>query len=120
MRGNKSPAVTATGRRGIYPKGMTVNRLVLGGNLAAGKTKAAREYLESLPGRFALHFIPTRLSWLNLVERWFSEITSKRIRQGDFRPVPELVKVARDYGETWNRSRRCFRWTKARKARSFL
>jgi len=47
-----------------------------------------------------------------MVERWFAEITNKRIRRGDFRSVPELVKAVGDYIETWNKSGRCFAWTK--------
>jgi len=45
-------------------------------NLAAHKTKAVYEFLENNPKRFVLHFIPTHSSWLNLVERWFAEITN--------------------------------------------
>jgi len=101
---------------------------IVADNLATGKTKAARECLESIPRRFVPHFIPTHSSWLNLFERWFEKITNKRIRCGDFRSVPELVKAVRDYIETWNKSGRRFSWTKVpgeilakvRKARSFL
>jgi transposase len=47
--------------------------------------------------RFALHFTPTSSSWLNLVERWFGELTRKRIRRGVFRSVPELVTAIEDF-----------------------
>ncbi len=43
--------------------------------------------------RYHLHFVPTGSSWLNLVERWFGEITRKRIRRGAFRNVPELSRA---------------------------
>ena len=46
--------------------------------------------------RFHMHFIPTGSSWLNLVERWFREITDKRIRRGVFKSVPELIKAIDD------------------------
>jgi hypothetical protein len=47
--------------------------------------------------RFHLHFIPTSSSWLNLVERWFREPTTKRLRRGVFRSVPDLVGVIYAY-----------------------
>jgi len=81
-------------------------------NLSTHKTQAVHEYMESVPGRFVAHFIPTHSSWLNLVERWFAEITSKRIRRGSFRSVPELAKAVKDYIKTWNKSWRSFSQTK--------
>jgi len=81
-------------------------------NLSAHKTKAVYEYLETRPKRFVLHFIPTHSSWLNLVERWFAEITNKRIRRGSFESVPELIRAIKDYIKTWNKSGRSFTWTK--------
>jgi transposase len=81
-------------------------------NLSAHKTKAVYDCLESVPGRFVLHFIPTHSSWLNLVERWFAEITNKRIRRGNFESVTELIKAIKDYIKTWNKSGRAFTWTK--------
>jgi transposase len=50
-------------------------------NYPTHKTKEVKEYFESVPGRFEAHFIPTHSSWLNMVERWFGEITNKRIRR---------------------------------------
>ena len=82
-------------------------------NLSAHKTKAVYEYLDSKPKRFVLHFIPTHSSWLNLVERWFAEITNKRIRRGNFKSVNELKKAIKDYIKTWNNSGRSFIWTKS-------
>ena len=81
-------------------------------NLSTHKAQAVREYMESVPGRFVMHFIPTHSSWLNLVERWFAEITNKRIRRESFRSVPELEKAIKDYIKTWNKSGRSFSWTK--------
>lgn len=81
-------------------------------NLSTHKTKAVYEYLKTRPKRFVLHFIPTHSSWLNLVERWFAEITNKRIRRGSFESVPELIQAIKDYIKTWNKSGRSFTWTK--------
>ena len=68
------------------------------------------EWLEAHP-RFHLHFIPTSASWLNLVERWFEEITRKRIRRGTFRSVPELTKAIYAYLRDTNKAPRPFIWT---------
>ena len=81
-------------------------------NLSAHKTKAVYEYLESVPGRFVFHFIPTHSSWLNLVERWFAEITNKAIRRGNFESVKELTNAIKEYIKAWNKSGRKFTWTK--------
>jgi len=62
--------------------------------------------------RFILHFTPTSSSWLNLVERWFGEITRKRIRRGVFRSVPELVAAIEDYIRCHNENPKPFVWTK--------
>jgi transposase len=61
--------------------------------------------------RFHLHFIPTSSSWLNLVERWFAELTRKRIRRGTFRNVPQLIKAIRTFLRENNRNPRPFVWT---------
>ena len=78
--------------------------------------------------RFHLHFIPTSSSWLNLVERWFREITDKRIRRGVFRSVNQLIEAIRAYIDEHNNSPRPFVWTakaqdileKVRRARAAL
>jgi transposase len=62
--------------------------------------------------RFHLHFTPTSSSWLNLVERWFGELTRQRIRRGVFRSVPELVDAIEDYIRVNNDSPKPFIWTK--------
>jgi transposase len=81
-------------------------------NLSAHKTKAVQEYFDSRPGRFVQHFIPTHSSWLNLVERWFAEITNKQIRRGSYKSVSELKKAIKEYIKAWNKSGRSFTWTK--------
>ena len=62
--------------------------------------------------RFHFHFIPTSSSWLNLVERWFGEITRKRIRRGVFGSVEELEKAIEDYIAHNNANPKPFVWTK--------
>ena len=59
-----------------------------------------------------LHFTPTSSSWLNLVERWFGEITRKRIRRGVFKNIQELVDVIEEYIRYNNEDPKPFVWTK--------
>ena len=61
--------------------------------------------------RFISHFVPTSSSWLNLVERWFGELTSKRIRRGSFRSVDDLQNAIREFLEAWNENPKPFIWT---------
>jgi transposase len=61
--------------------------------------------------RYHLHFTPTGASWLNLVERWFAEITRKRIRRGTFQSVTELNPAISEYLRENNRNPRPFIWT---------
>lgn len=72
---------------------------------------SVKAWLEKHP-RFILHFTPTSSSWLNLVERWFGEITRKRIRRGVFRSVPELVAAIEEYIRYYNEDPKPFVWTK--------
>jgi transposase len=61
--------------------------------------------------RFHMHFTPTSASWLNLVERWFREITDKRIRRGVFKSVDDLVAAIMEYLEANNVNPKPFVWT---------
>jgi transposase len=61
--------------------------------------------------RFHIHFIPTSSSWLNLVERWFRDITQKRIRRGSFHSVPVLIQAILEYVDLNNQSPKPFVWT---------
>ncbi|MEN3357744.1 MAG: hypothetical protein V7637_1726 [Mycobacteriales bacterium] len=61
--------------------------------------------------RFHLHFIPTSSSWLNMVERWFSELTEKAIRRGVFKSVPDLIAAIEAYLQANNNDPRPFVWT---------
>ena len=62
--------------------------------------------------RFHLHFTPTSSSWLNLVERWFAELTRKRIRRGAFKSLSDLIKVIESYIKNNNQNPKPFIWTK--------
>jgi transposase len=61
--------------------------------------------------RFHLHFIPTSSSWLNMVERWFRDLTDKRLRRGSFRTVRELIAAIQEYVAHHNQNPRVFSWT---------
>jgi len=61
--------------------------------------------------RFQLHFTPTSSSWLNLVERWFRDLTDKAIRRGVFHSVPDLIAAIEDYLQAHNADPKPFVWT---------
>jgi transposase len=82
-------------------------------NVSSHKTKEVQDFLRSRIGRFVLHYTPTHSSWLNLIERWFSEITSKRIRRGSWDSMKGLKAAIMDYILYWNDSGRTFIWTKS-------
>jgi len=79
-------------------------------NYGTHKHPRVQTWLKRHP-RFQLHFIPTSSSWLNMVERWFREITDKRIRRGSFRNVPELIQAISGYIETHNQNPQAFVWS---------
>jgi len=79
-------------------------------NYGTHKAPAVKAWLAKHP-RFACHFIPTSSSWLNMVERWFRELTDKAIRRGAFVSVPDLEKSIADYLAAWNENPRPFIWT---------
>jgi transposase len=81
-------------------------------NYATHKKPEVKDWLAKHP-RFHLHFIPTSSSWLNLVERWFSKITTERIRRGVFTSVPELERAIHAYIERNNDDPKPFVWTKS-------
>ena len=80
-------------------------------NSATHKTPAIQKWLTAHP-RFVLHFTPTSSSWLNLVERWFAELTTKKLRRGAHRSVRQLNSDIRAWIETWNQDPKPFVWTK--------
>ncbi|WP_392838571.1 IS630 family transposase [Streptomyces sp. LN500] len=80
-------------------------------NYATHKTPVIKKWLLSHP-RFHLHFTPTGSSWLNLVERWFAELTNKQIRRGVHRSVQALEKDIRNWIAAWNTDPKPYVWTK--------
>jgi len=91
------------------PEGMDLHLIV--DNYSTHKHPKVQRWIQR-HGRFHLHFIPTSSSWLNLVERWFGEITRKRIRRGAFKSVKDLIEAIENYIRTNNRNPRPFVWTK--------
>jgi transposase len=81
-------------------------------NYATHKTPAIHQWLLKHP-RFHLHFTPTSSSWLNLVERWFAELTSRKLRRSAHRSVTELEDDIRKWINEWNKNPKPFTWTKS-------
>ena len=100
---------------------------IIADNYATHKHPKVKSWLRRHP-RFHVHFTPTSCSWLNLIERWFRDITDKRIRRGSFRSVEELVKAIMRYLAEHNSNPESFTWTakaedileKVRRARAVL
>ncbi len=90
------------------PVGLDLHLIV--DNYGTHKHPGVKRWLKRNP-RFHLHFIPTSSSWLNMVERWFREITDKRIRRGSFRNVPALIEAIKNYIENHNQNPQVFVWT---------
>ena len=80
-------------------------------NSSTHKTPAIQKWLTAHP-RFVLHFTPTSSSWLNLVERWFAELTTKKLRRGAHRSVRDLNADIRAWMTSWNEDPRPYVWTK--------
>lgn len=79
-------------------------------NYSTHKHQRVKNWLKRHP-RFHLHFTPTSSSWLNMVERWFREITDKRIRRGSFKSVPDLIETIKEYLDNHNQNPRVFVWS---------
>lgn len=79
-------------------------------NYATHKHPKVQRWVQRHP-RFHMHFTPTSSSWLNLVERFFGELTSKRLRRGVFKSVPDLIRAITDYIARQNASPKPFVWT---------
>jgi transposase len=80
-------------------------------NYSTHKTPLVKRWLKRHT-RFHLHFIPTGSSWLNLIERWFRDLTDKAIRRGIFTSVASLIAAIKKYLEIHNRNPKIFVWTK--------
>jgi transposase len=90
------------------PKGVAVH--VILDNYGTHGHDNVEAWLAKHP-RFHFHFTPTSSSWLNLVERWFRELTDKAIRRGVFRSVPELIAAIEAYLAAHNNDPKPFAWT---------
>ena len=91
-----------------FPKDIDLHLVM--DNYGTHKEPNVQAWLKKHP-RFVCHFIPTSSSWLNLVERWFGELTQKAIRCGSFVSVPDLQKSIEDFLAAWNLEPRPFIWT---------
>ena len=79
-------------------------------NYATHKHAKVKQWLAKHP-RFHLHFTPTSASWLNMVERFFRDLTVNRLRRGVFRSLPELVEALQQYIASYNKEPKPYVWT---------
>jgi len=79
-------------------------------NYRTHKHPKVQRWLKRHP-RFHVHFIPTSSSWLNLIERWFRDLTDKRLRRGAFRSVAQLIDAVMVYIAAHNDNPKSFVWT---------
>jgi transposase len=79
-------------------------------NYGTHSTPEVKAWLKGHP-RFVVHFVPTSCSWLNLIERWFAELTNKRIRRGSFSSVEDLIAAIHEFLAAWNEKPKPFVWT---------
>src|SRR5437764_3874105 len=91
------------------PAGLEAHIIV--DNYGTHKTAIIRKWFAKRP-RFHVHFTPTYGSWINLVERWFAELTNKRLRRGVFRSVKELKAAIREYVAAHNEHPKAYVWTR--------
>lgn len=90
------------------PKALDLH--IIADNYATHKHPKVKAWLEKHP-RFHMHFTPTSASWLNLIERWFAELTNKRIRRGVFKSLDELKDAIEAYIDEHNENPKRFTWT---------
>jgi len=81
---------------------------IIADNYSSHKAPIVKEYLKGKEKRFVEHFILTYSSWLNMIEKWFAEITKKRIWKESWDSLQELEEAIIDYITTWNKSGRRF------------
>jgi transposase len=89
--------------------GKTILHLVMD-NYGTHSHPNVKAWLDKHP-RFVIHYVPTSCSWLNLIERWFAELTNKRIRRGSFLSVDDLIAAIEDFLDAWNENPKPFVWT---------
>jgi transposase len=90
------------------PAGLDLHLII--DNYGTHKHPRVKSWLRRHP-RFHFHFIPTSSSWLNLIERWFRELTDKRIRRGSFQNVPALIAAIEGYLHHHNQNPKVFTWS---------
>ena len=90
------------------PAGLEIHLII--DNYATHKHANVKAWLGKHP-RFHLHFTPTSSSWLNLVERWFRDLTERALRRGVFHSVPELIEKIEEYIQINNENPKPFIWT---------
>ena len=91
------------------PRGLAVH--VVLDNLSAHSTPEIKKWLAHRDRRrWHLHFTPTSSSWLNLIERWFKELTDRRLRRGTFTSVADLTEAITTWAEHWNTDPKPFIW----------
>jgi transposase len=93
---------------GPFPPGLELHLIL--DNYGTHTHENVKKWLAKHP-RFHLHFIPTSSSWVNLIERWFRELTGKRIRRGVFHSVPDLISAIEEYLAAYNENAKPFVWT---------
>lgn len=91
------------------PQGLYLHLIV--DNYGAHKTAKVKRWLKK-HSRFIMHFTPISASWINMIERFFSELTTKRIRRSVFRSVKELETTIKDFIQKHNENPKIFTWTK--------
>lgn len=79
-------------------------------NYGTHGTPEVKAWLKRHP-RFQVHYVPTSCSWLNLIERWFAELTTKRIRRDSFHSVEDLITAIEEFLASWNENPKPFVWT---------
>jgi len=90
------------------PTGLDLHLIV--DNYATHKHPKVKAWIKRHP-RFHIHFTPTSSSWLNLVERWFRELTDKRVRRGVFRSLDDLINAISNFIDAHNDNPHRFIWT---------
>jgi transposase len=90
------------------PKGLDIH--LIADNYSTHKHQNVKQWLKNNP-RFHMHFTPTSASWMNMVERFFRDLTDKRLRRGVFRNVPDVVDAIEQYISHHNEDPKPFIWT---------
>ena len=93
---------------GEFPSKMPLHLVM--DNYGTHGTPEVKAWLKRHP-RFRVHYIPTSSSWLNLIERWFAELTNKRIRRDSFLSVDDLITAINEFLAAWNQKPKPFVWT---------